>query len=223
MEATATNQTRPIARRVVSRTSKLGLGRLVSRPSSVVLTSDVEVKPKETAKENARAAQPPPSAFTRDKNIAAPELKRKGSTRLQLKGSASRLGGLGNLVRRASRNLRDVTNISPTGIPDSTQFVDVGVEDVPAVNGDISVEVHTQGSSHAHIKAKTELEIAALEGNDPDIGEIMVVTRHKSRTELNREWAPEQQDEASATDAEGRIGKSKTGWWSSKGKKADGQ
>src|SRR4051812_37685923 len=124
MEATATNQTRPTARRVVSGASKLGLARLVARPSSAALASDVEVKTKESTKENARATQPPPSSFARDKNIPAPELKRKGSTRLQLKGSASRLGGLGNLVRRASRNLRDVTNISPTGISDSTQFVD---------------------------------------------------------------------------------------------------
>lgn len=233
MEATVPNQTRPQSRKLAPRTSKLGLTRLVAKPSNAALVSDVESKVsngRESAKENPRPSHPPPSAFNRDKaqtNVPAPELKRKGSSRLQLKGSASRLGGLSNLVRRASRNLRDVTNMGvvaggATSPSDATQFVDVGVNDVQTQNGEMSVEVYAQDTLHAHLKPKTELERVALEGNDPDIGEVMVVTRHKTRAELDPEWAQSQQEEVTTTDAEGRIGKSKSGWWSNKGKKVDG-
>jgi hypothetical protein len=228
MATLAPNHTPSLAPRVVTRKSKLGLARLVAKPSNPMLSKDVEdsKKPKsakEIQTENSKTtSQAPPSAFGRDKahlKAPAPELKRKGS---RLGGSASRLGGLGDLVRRASRNLRDVTNANSTASPTEAKFVKVGVEDVQAANGNTSVEVHAQNLAYAHIRPKTEEERAALEGRDPDIGEIMVVKRHRARAAIDFEWAQSQQEADIATDGEGRVGRSKSGWWSNnKGKKSD--
>jgi len=221
MDTPAPKNPSSLAPRGLTRKPRLPLNRFAVKPPNPTSPKDVEEakKPKvssETSKPATSLVQAPPSAFARNGpplSVLEPELKRKGS----------RLGSLGNLVRRASRNLRDVTNINDATNPkELAKFVDVGVEDVRVVDEGVSVEVHTQTSEHVCVKPRTETEKAALEGRDPDIGEIMVVRRSRPRTALDLEWAQSQQEEATTTDGERRNGRSKTSWWSNnKGKKAD--
>jgi hypothetical protein len=95
------------------------------------------------------------------------------------------------------------------------------------------VEVNSPRVTTFEKVSLTDAERNAIEGNDPDIAEILVVKRPKSRMPLDLEWA---QSDQAATNAEtapddvhedsdatnGEVQKSKNGWWNKgKGKKVE--
>lgn len=200
--------------RIAPKKSKLTLGLLVPKPSQTKLSA----KPSHSklSKENPHAEKKsaPPSAFVDEK---------QEKRRSRLGGSASKLGGLGSLVRHASKGLlKDVTNArqSSEGSFDTSRFVNVGVEDTAEVAGDQTVvDVVNAAPSEPHPYQ------AALDGQDPDIAEVMVVKRSKPRAPIDLEWAePDEitvettrvRDNGIESDVEGGARKAKSGWWKRK-------
>ncbi|KAG8800268.1 hypothetical protein FRC16_003252, partial [Serendipita sp. 398] len=223
------------AQRVIPKKSKLNLGLLVPKPSlSTKLSQSKLTKEKENSKNegNARpnAREAPPSAF-HDIGKAKENNEKQERRRSFLGGSASKLGGLGSLVRHASMGLlRDVTNNGAKDASDASQFVDIGVEDVPQeVEDPDQTIIDIQGHIIGRGKQKDEnTEGKQLQHiNDPDIAEIMVVKRAKSRTSLDTNWLQETntaaltsqkdrlRDNGVETDVETNQ-KRNSGWWAKK-------
>ncbi|KAG8826169.1 hypothetical protein FRC19_009601 [Serendipita sp. 401] len=223
------------AQRVIPKKSKLNLGLLVPKPSlSTKLSQSKLTKEKENSKNegNARpnARDAPPSAF-HDIGKVKENNEKQERRRSFLGGSASKLGGLGSLVRHASIGLlRDVTNNGSKDASDASQFVDIGVEDVPQEVEDpdqtiIDIQGHIIGRGKQQDESTERKQLHHI--NDPDIAEIMVVKRAKSRTSLDTNWLQETntaaltsqrdrvRDNGVETDVETNQ-KRNSGWWAKK-------
>lgn len=147
---------------------------------------------------------------------------RRSKLKSRLGGSASKVGGLGSMVRHASRGLlKDITNAEPVQADEA--FVNVGIED--------AIE-NEKDKLLAKSSTLTEAERNALEGNDPDIAEIVVVKRPKNRALPDPDSAQGTQDMPESTDGgvsmiattdtETRAQRSLNGWWNKgMGKKHD--
>ncbi|KAG9057179.1 hypothetical protein FS842_008374 [Serendipita sp. 407] len=223
------------AQRVIPKKSKLNLGLLVPKPSlSTKLSQSKLTKEKENSKNegNARpnARDAPPSAF-HDIGKVKENNEKQERRRSFLGGSGSKLGGLGSLVRHASIGLlRDVTNNGSKDASDASQFVDIGVEDVPQEVEDpdqtiIDIQGHIIGRGKQQDESTERKQLHHI--NDPDIAEIMVVKRAKSRTSLDTNWLQETntaaltsqrdrvRDNGVETDVETNQ-KRNSGWWAKK-------
>ena len=187
------------------------------------------------SKENpARKKHPPPSAFVdkpqekrrsrsldvkQEKSRPVDEKPEKKSSRLG--GSASKLGGLGSLVRHASKGLlKDVTNArqSSDEIFDTTRFVHVGVEDASDDGTEQTIVNIVEATPR-----EPNFPQAVLDDQDPDISEVMVVKRSKARAPIDFQWAESAQttttersrvrDNGVESDMEGGTRRPKSGWW----------
>ncbi|PVF92931.1 hypothetical protein CPB86DRAFT_144768 [Serendipita vermifera] len=241
--ALAPIQQRSPTRRVVPKKSRLA-GILAPKPSiSQFATANTPeptaAKPSQkSAKENAtsrpKSTVANPTISSDAKKLPTVEGERERRPRGRLTGSASRLGGLGNIVRHASKGLlKDVTN--NTRKEEADKFVDVGVEDVEQEAEEDADRTIVDIHGHAIMRLDDDDEEVALSPadrdvrefarNDPDIEEIMVVKRQKDRSALDFDWAQQAQDDAgfvTQTDTE-QSSRSKTGWWkrgSSRGRKS---
>ncbi|KAG8833323.1 hypothetical protein FRC17_010898, partial [Serendipita sp. 399] len=222
------------AQRVAPKRSKLNLGLLVPKPSlSSKLSNSKLTKDKENIKSDSNsklsARDIPPSAF-HDVGKAKENVEKQERRRSLLGGSASKLGGLGSLVRHASMGfLKDVTNASSKDpSPDASQFVEIGVEDVPQdVEDPDQTIIDIQGHvvrNHGHTQENVNRKLLQ-EINDPDIAEIVVVKRAKSRTSLDANWAQESGTALASSRKEVQVTaetdieasqKRNSGWWAKK-------
>jgi hypothetical protein len=234
-------------RRVVPKKSRLA-GILAPKPSisqfassdNTTATTSTAKPSQKTAKENSnsrpKSSVAKPTISSDAKKLPAVESDREHRPRGRLTGSASRLGGLGNIVRHASKGLlKDVTNNTSRKEEQQAEekFVDVGVEDVEQEAEEDADRTIVDIHGHAIMQLEHDNDDVALSPadqdirefarNDPDIEEIVVIKRQKDRGSLDYNWAQAPEEGYVAQTDTDKSSRSKTGWWkrgSSRGRKS---